>query len=64
MSVLIGGILLIVIVIALVIMIFYGKVDARLLESTFFVLLGFFFGQGVAARGHRKTDASSNNHAE
>jgi DNA-binding transcriptional MerR regulator len=50
-SVLIGGILLIVICIALIWMIAHGMVEARLLESAFLILLGFFFGQGIARPG-------------
>ena len=47
-SVIIGGVLLIIITIALIIMMAYGKIEVRLIESAFLILLGFFFGQGIS----------------
>lgn len=47
-SVIIGGVLLIIICIALIWLIARGTVEARLIESAFLILLGFFFGQGVS----------------
>jgi len=49
-SVVIGGILLIFMSIAMLLLIRYGQVEARLFESAFLILLGFFFGQGASSR--------------
>ena len=47
-AVIIGGILLLILGIALIVLIYNDKVEPTLLESAFFVILGFFFGQGVS----------------
>ena len=63
-AVVIGGILLIIFGIALLAMMLYGKVDTQLVESVFFILLGYFFGQGVAGRigqGDRSQDRKTDN---
>jgi len=50
-AVIIGGVLLLIISIALIFMIASEKVEPSLLENAFLILLGFFFGQGAARTG-------------
>lgn len=49
-SVLIGGVLLIILTVSLIVLMSRGIVEPRLLENAFLILLGYFFGQGVGAR--------------
>ena len=48
-SVIIGGILLIILGVAMVVLIARGTVSSDLLETAFLILLGFFFGSAVPA---------------
>ena len=43
----VGGVLLVVIVVALLVAMFAGKTDAKIIENGFLVILGYFFGQTV-----------------
>lgn len=58
----IGSVLLLLIAIALLIGMFIGRVDNKIIENCFLVLLGYFFGQSVQSKSVNRHTENSRSH--